>query len=300
MFRYLIVLAAVFMLTPSTAGAVDARDYVPPSFSDTWVEKGRPAIFDRDNLFEHINGEAEIYFPYGFEKLESTTYESRFNPDLWIVADVYKMGSGLDAFGIYSNYRRPDYSFIKIGAEGFVSPSQLLFYQDRYFVRVQVTGEAETEKRHLLDCARDISGRLPENHRPPPELEVFNVPGIVPKSERYVAKSLLGYDFFRRGIVADAGGGGVILQVFMMSAESPETARRTLERYAAFVKSEGITARITQVGGRAVLESADPLYGKIYAEQSGRYLLGAVRVQNVPAAKILIDKMRAKLENAGF
>jgi hypothetical protein len=156
------------------------------------------------------------------------------------------------------------------------------------------------EKRHLLDCARDISSRLPTNHRPPPELEVFNVPGIVPKSERYVAKSLLGYDFFRRGIVADAGGGGAVFQVFMVSAESPEAARGVLDRYVAFVKSEGITARITQVGSRAVLESADPLYGKIYAEQSGRLLLGAVRVQDIPTAKILIDKMRAKLENAGF
>lgn len=283
----------IFMLS-GTQAADPPGNFFPP-FSKDWALKGKPVLYDRDNLFDHINGEADLYFPYGFELLSSGTYVSRKNSDLWIVADVYRMGSGLNAFGIYSNYRRPDFDFVKVGAEGFVSPSQLLFYQDRYFVRIQVTGETELDKKVLMDCGRAISGRLPANYKTPPELEVFNIPEIVPKSERYVAKSLLGHDFFRWGIVADAVRGSEKFQVFLISEDSPEAARKALESYAAYLKSEGKEYRIGHSPDREVLESVDPLYGKVHIEQEDRRVLGAVRMQDISAALPVLEKMRAKL-----
>jgi len=42
----------------------------------------------------------------------------------------------------------------------------------------------------------------------------------------------------------------------------------------------------------------DPLYGKVYVEQNGRHLLGAVRIQDMSAAQAAIENMRRKLEKA--
>ena len=199
------------------------------------------------------------------------------------------------AFGIYSNYRRPDNDFVKTGAEGFISPSQLLFYQDRYFVRIQVTGDSEVDKKTLMECGKAISGRLPAASNTPPELEIFNIPEVVPKSERYIAKSLLGYDFFRRGMIADAKGGGGKFQVFVITEDSPAAARKAFESYAAYLKSEGKESRIGHSPDREVLESVDPLYGKVHVEQQGRRLLGAVRLQDKSEAIPVLEKLRAKL-----
>jgi len=292
----LFILLFTLLFRPCAAPAADPLVNVLAPFSAEWALKEKPVLYDRDNLFDHINGEAEIYFPYGFELLASGTYASRKNPELWIVADIYRMGSALDAFGIYSNYRRPDSEFVKTGAEGFVSPSQMLFYQDRYFVRIQVTGDSEVDKKTLLDCGKAISGRLPAVSKMPPELEIFSVPEIVPKSERYIAKSLLGYDFFRRGLIADAKGGGGKFQVFVITEDSPGAASRAFESYAAYLRSEGKETRIGHSPGREVLESVDPLYGKVHVEQEGRRLLGAVRLRDYTAALPVLEKMRAKLE----
>ena len=168
--------------------------------SEDWVMKDKANLFNRDTLFDHINGEAELYFPYGFEVLATATYINRENPEMWIVADVYKMGSLLDAFGIYSNYRKTNASWVTIGAEGFVSSSQLMFYQDRYFVRIQVTGTTKLKQDTFLACGRAVSQNLPLNAGIPKELQILRIPEIVLKSERYIAKSLLGYAFFHHGI----------------------------------------------------------------------------------------------------
>ena len=115
----------------------------PDACGENWKREGKVLSFDRKNLFDHINGEAELYFPYGFRTLVTTVYVNRDNPDASIVVDLYEMGSQLDAFGIYSNYRKADDKPVSteagIGTEGFISPSQLMFYQDIYFVRIQAS-----------------------------------------------------------------------------------------------------------------------------------------------------------------
>ena len=68
----------------------------------------------------------------------------------WLLPMSIRMGSLLDAFGIYANYRRADYKSVKIGEERVsYHPTQLMFYQDRYFVRLQVTGATSLPRESL-------------------------------------------------------------------------------------------------------------------------------------------------------
>ena len=267
---------------------------LPERCASGWDLKEKAAIFDKDTLFDHINGEAELYFPYGFDMLAAATYANAKDPDVWIVADVYRMGSPLDAFGIYSNYRRPEARGIAVGAEGFVSSSQMMFYQDRYFVRLQVTGATSLKRDVFLACARSISQRLPFGAGQPVEIEAFGIQGIVPKTERYIAKSLLGYAFFRRGITADAASGGERFQVFMVPEDSVSAARETFDRYRSYLDAEGKDVHFKE----ATLTGTDPLFGGVFVRQSDRYVIGAVRMKDPGAAAQLIDRLEARLEQA--
>ena len=114
-----------------------------------------------------------------------------------------KIGSLLDAFGIYSNYRGTNIKEISIGAEGYLSSTQLIFYQDKYFVRIQATGTTGLENDTLLAFGQALSRNLPPNTARPKELDVMEMPDIIPNSERYIPQSILGYAFFRRGLIAD-------------------------------------------------------------------------------------------------
>jgi hypothetical protein len=292
----------VFVLTMSAPAPVFAAEdsitnILPtPGFAPDWVMKERVTLYNSDTLFDHINGEAELYFPYGFDMLATATYLNKKNPDVWVVVDIYRMGSLLDAFGIYSNYRKADAAGAVIGAEGFVSSSQLMFYQDRYFIRIQVTGASSLDQEIFVACGRGVSGNLPPNAGRPGELEVLaGIPGMVAKSERYLGQSLLGYAFFRRGMIADAMLGSERVQVFVVFENSPDAARKAFDDYRSYLKAEGREMNVTGTTDRTSLTAVDPLYGGVFVEQSGPNLIGAIRMKEASAAKPIVEQLRERL-----
>jgi hypothetical protein len=283
---------------PITVCAVEAdiaKALPAPACIKDWPMDGRPALFDRDTLFDHINGESELYFPYGFEELAFARYHNINNPQAAFDADVYKMGSVLDAFGMYANYRRKNDADANVGAECTASSSQLLFYQDRYFVRLQSSGTTNPGPDIFLACARAISEKLPRSSGRPRELEAFMIPAVAPKSTRYIAQSLLGYDFFRKGIVADAILNNEQIQVFLVLENSGEAARKAFDQYRGYLEASDKDVEITRTQHRIFLKARDPLYGNVVAEQSGRYIFGAVRVKDDSGARQLIEKLYRRL-----
>ena len=261
-----------------------------------WVMDGKPALFTEETLFDHINGEAELYFPYGFDSLATARYVRKAASGSEIAADVYRMGSLLNAFGIWSNYRKADAPGCTVGADCVLSSSQMLFYQDRYFIRLQATGMPTPGQDVFLACGRAISAKLPPGKGRPGELEIFHVQGVVPKTERYLPQSVLGYPFFRRGMTAEANLNGERAQVFVVFEDSAAGARKAFDQYLASLKEEGRMATLSGKEGRISLEGIDPLYGKMIVEQSDRYLIGAIRLKDAAAAKLVIEALRKRAE----
>ena len=169
----LISLSVPFNGRPEAADPVD--NFLPASgFEQGWALSGKINHYNSDNLYMYINGEAELFLPYGFDTVSSGFYSKGNDPASGIVADIYKMGSLIDAFGIYSNYRDPDAEKIKFGAGGFVEDSQLMFYKDRYFVRLSVSGTVTGARDKLVIVAKEIDRRLPGKSAPPREIALIN------------------------------------------------------------------------------------------------------------------------------
>jgi hypothetical protein len=293
-YRIALLIILWLLLAPITVCAVetDIANALPaPDCIEDWPMDGKAVLFDKDTLFDHINGESELYFPYGFEELAFARYANRNNPQAAFDADIYKMGSLLDAFGMYANYRRKDDADANVGAEGTASSSQLLFYQGRYFVRLQASGTTNPGPDTFLACARAISEKLPRNPGRPKELEAFLIPAIERKSVRYIAQSLLGYEFFRKGIVADAILNEEQVQVFLVLEKSRDAARKAFDQYGEYLKVSDKNVRIARTRDRISLKARDPLYGNVTVEQAGQYIFGAVRVKDISGAQQLIEKL---------
>jgi len=266
-----------------------------PACAEGWTLQETVILYDKETLFDRIDGEAELYFPYGFTRLACARYSNPRDDRIVIEADVYEMGSLLDAFGIYATYRRKDGADIAIGVEGTISPAQLFFYQGRYFVRLQAIGTRDPGDNTFLSCARAISGNLPRVAGGPSELESFKFPAVEPKSERYIAKSLFGYDFFRRGFVADATLNDGQVQLFLVPEHSPEAARKAFDRYRSYLETSGKNVQVTGPAERVSLSAVDPLYGNVFVEQEGRFLVGAIRIKDIPSAKQLVELLRQRV-----
>jgi len=63
-----------------------------------WKQKETVQVFTPDNLYEYINGAAELYLTYGFQELQVAEYEGE--RDGLIIVDIYRHATPLYAFGI--------------------------------------------------------------------------------------------------------------------------------------------------------------------------------------------------------
>ncbi len=64
-------------------------------------------VIQKGTLYTYINGEAELYLPYGSPCLLQPSTKNR---KTWYCpgSGIFQMGSTLDAFGIFSYYRNPE------------------------------------------------------------------------------------------------------------------------------------------------------------------------------------------------
>jgi len=266
-----------------------------PGFADGWVIDGKINRYTAENLYVYINGEAELYLPYGFEILGSAFYSRGDNARSGIVADVYRMGSPIDAFGIYSNYRDTGAELVRIGAEGFISESQLMFFKDRYFVRLSVSGTVTDERSLLIQCAENIAGKIPGSTSQPEVLGILGITGIVPDTIKYFAQSVLGYAFFKRGLTAEIVVEGEPARIFVILCGSPEASSRMLDNYINYLKESGANAERTGNESEMTVVTQDPLYKGTVIRRSGGYLFGVTKLKDPLKAIPVVSRMQSRI-----
>jgi len=287
----LIILGFCLLCLASTtvlaAGELEA--FLPPtSCGAGWQMEGKPLSYDRETLSDRINGEAELYFPYGFDRMAAARYVAVKNSDAGIDVEIYRMGSLLDAFGMYANYRQKDGRVLPVGAEANSSPSQFYFYQGPFFVHIQQTGAATVDEDTLLNCAKQVASRIPGTTSKPTELAVFDRPEVVKGTERYLPQSLLGYDFLNRGILADAQVAGTNFQLFLILNTSAESAAAAFDRYRSQLTKEKIVAGVK---GGVFLEGIDPLYGTVVLMNKAHCLAGALKFSGKDGIHVLLESV---------
>jgi hypothetical protein len=264
-----------------------------PGFAEGWAMKERIQIYTEKDLYKYINGEAELYYPYGFKALATAAYVRADNPEVGIVADIYEMGSPIDAFGIYSRYRDPDEESVSIGSEGFVNESQLLFAKDRYFVRLSPSGTVTMEKSIFLACAQSIAKMIPDS-APLKDLEILNVPGVIPRTKTYISQGVLGYAFFRKGLLADANLEGNVIRVFVILETSAQSAAEVFEEYRAYLEKSKAGFSMNKDGSSSMIIARDPLYKGLALIHSGSVLIGAAKLADPERAIPMIKQIQSR------
>ena len=255
-----------------------------------WKCDGTVNQYTAENLYEYIDGEAEFFLPYGFDHCWSARY-AKTGTELALVIDAYRLGSPLEAYGVYVSFRRPEAASMAAGTEGSVTDSLCLFYQGRFFVQIAVSGASEMAADVFTACAKAVAARLPKGDAPK-EAALLRAEGVVKGSERYLPKSLLGYPFFARGLMADAEWDGVKGRVFIVLAESEEKAAAVLDQYAEYLGKKGNGA--VQKREKDLLAAADTMYKGVLAKRVGSRVIGVIN----PDAPDKGAPMLARLEAA--
>ena len=152
-----------------------------PERIDTWTRSDSAVTYDRETIFDYINGAGEVYRSYAFSQVVVVVYSSPDGPD--ITVELFDMGNPADAYGVFSYAREREETGIGGGYEQ--KGRVLCFWQDRYYVCVAAEERTADSDRALLDISRAISGRLPPASDPPDLVAMLPGAGLVAFSERF-------------------------------------------------------------------------------------------------------------------
>lgn len=166
-----------------------------PREADGWTWDGQTSEYTPDTLYDHINGAAEVFIAYRVEHASVRRYERPGYPS--ITAEIYRMGSSEDGFGVFSLDRQDPEAGIGQGSE--FGGGMLRFWKDRYFVTVLAEGEGDAVEAAMRGIAHGISSAI-KREGPLPVLLAYlpNGPGRLLSHETLFLRShiLLNRRFF--------------------------------------------------------------------------------------------------------
>jgi hypothetical protein len=138
-------------------------------------------VYDRETLYDYINGGAELYLSYGFHRLTSRRYVREGEPD--IVVDVFDMGDSQNAFGVFSHSREVVES--RFGQGSQYTGGLLLFWKGRYYVSVLASPETEASRDAAFDLARRIEASIREEGPLPDVIALLPREDLIEESIRF-------------------------------------------------------------------------------------------------------------------
>lgn len=254
-YKYILPLLLTLFVNPASAKF--------PEFNGWKLTRGEK-VYTPDILWDIINGAADAYLTYDFEKLYTAEYSK--DNDKLIRVYIFEHSNPVNAFGIYSQERSTDYEFTRTGAQGFKSAESFYFITGPYYV--QITGNDAEIKEDIEKLASLINNHLQQKNSLPPELELFPEKGKIQYSEKYIATSFLGYSFLRSAFISTYSAGEKNFQIFIISPGDENQTSQILNEYLDFLKYPKDSR------GQDEYNIEDPYNGQVILYKSGQYLCG--------------------------
>ena len=290
----LFVFILVFWRSDLCMGETAMESLLPKKdLPEGWALIDGPHPYTKKTLFGHIDGQAELYFKYGFQKSVFAIYQNKKSPENQIELDIYDMGNVLRAFGIFSRFRNEDRP-AGIGLDSCLDDRSAFFYKGRYFVMLYAT---ESNLSILKEFSMIVSLKISDPSPPPKEIGYFPKNGLKPGSIQYFPEGVLGHQFLKRGFQGTyiereedkaeaeaeaeaedkANTGSKEFRLFLAIFENPQDATSALKTYKDYLSKRGKIHLNPPIGfGPHSFRAEDPYQGQITVTQKGIYLFGAI------------------------
>jgi hypothetical protein len=236
--RCIAPIVAFCLLACPTAWSQDADD-MGGLFPDiaSWTRDGAKAYYAPEDLFEYIDGAADLYLSYEFEELATLAYDGGAKRSLTV--DIYRHSDLRNAFGIYSQEKPLEGNYVSIGTEGYYDTGVLNFFHGRYYVKLIGFDLQKEDEKILSDLARQIADRIGGEPEFPRALECFPADGKVARSERFIAQDVLGHGFLHAAYAADYRIDSSSVRVFIIEGKDDADANAMLEKYLELAREGG-------------------------------------------------------------
>ena len=138
------IVISILLLALLTSGCGDNKSpsltsiFPGANVVSDWLGASEIRTYNRDTIFDLVDGQADAFFAYGFEQVAVRSYQNASGTVLRV--EAWQLATPADAYGLFTANRSGTPA--AVGNGGDTDPGRrLAFWKDRYFVSANATGD---------------------------------------------------------------------------------------------------------------------------------------------------------------
>ncbi len=283
--RHMITIGLVILIL----GTVNAQDY-PAKYENIkdWTIAGEKQYFSRDNLYDYINGASDFYLAYDFQDLWVVDYKD--NAGRILTLELYRHGSAMQTFGIYTEERPQIAQLLEIGAQGFMESGAIFFLAADYYVKIY-NGRPEVLENDFIAFAKAVANRICTACGLPQQFAWFPAEDRIASSERYMSKNFMGITGFNGVCTVEYTTGANPVRLFVFKGDDKQ-CRAVMSKYFRRLNyKKKIKARTYDLD--------DPYLGKVKIAYKKGVISGVLDADDPEAYNTLLDALHSAVLSEG-
>ncbi|MFC1489141.1 DUF6599 family protein [Thermodesulfobacteriota bacterium] len=283
----------VARITDAQSDPDQAIAKIPPTLKPL----NSPETFGPDNLYEKINGQAELYLSAGFVRLKSQWFSETEDAGAMFEVYIFHMGDVLNAFSVYGAQRGDDAQEIDLGQFAYQTKNSLFLVHGPYYVEMISATPSENMLPKMKSLAQNFVIDTRVDSKSIEGLELFPKENLDPGSISLIARDAFGLDGLDRVFTAAYTIGGNKVTAFISKRKTPQEAKDLLigcHKYFLAFGGKDITSDLA-IKDVKVIEMMDT-FDIIFSFDS--YLAGiheaSVKTEAESVAELLAKSLRKK------
>jgi hypothetical protein len=260
-----------------------------------WKAQSNPETYDRESIFQYINGAGEVFLSYGYKTVLVTYFSKPEAPE--ITAEIFDMGQAEDAYGVFSHSRDDEEAGIGQGYEH--KGSLLCFWKGQYFACVRAEKDTPETNEAVLALARTIDSSIAESGAKPGIVDILPSANLGKGSIRFFhGHPSLNYHYFlaEENLLQLNKNTNVVLGkyspggVYLLCIEYPasDLAEQGYDGFVNGYLPEGAETGAGRVENRRW----------VVAEQVDNYVIIVFEVKHEMAGRTLLKSCRENIESS--
>jgi hypothetical protein len=222
------------------------RQSAPPSSIEAFIPLPpnlkpftAPEMFDAGNLSDKINGKAELYLSAGFTGLVSQRYRDEVTADLWIEVFVYDMGSGQNAFAVFSAQRRENAESLDFTQYAYRSPNAVFLARGQYYIELIASQASSQVIQSMEMLAVNFIRNTPTETITLADQDLFPKQDLIADSIALIAADAFGYEQLNQVYTAEYRLNDKPIMAYLSRRQTPNQAQELAASYGKFLVNFG-------------------------------------------------------------
>ncbi|MBN1788794.1 MAG: hypothetical protein JW806_10445 [Sedimentisphaerales bacterium] len=155
-------------------------------FNSDFTSPGPVEYYNPDNLYEKINGKADLYLNNDFASLQCRRFIDKSVENNWAEVYLYDMGQAENAFAVYSLQKREDSVTLGWAQFGYFTTDSIYFAAGKYYIEIFLSSEDDKLLTSAKNAAKQLSSNSSAGTVAIPTIALFPVDNLVDDSFKFI------------------------------------------------------------------------------------------------------------------